>query len=312
MITASCEESIDYEETARVATEAFGLIDILFRAEQFRWFYERSFSRGTTVVTLRDGNRKIGQCAMVHQLVLLNGVYEPAVQLVDLFVKKEFRSKECLLQLYGEVEQQCVAQKIRFALGMPNANALAVNAHFFRMRPFLWLPISMGLVIPLQSSTLIYSGPFQLMSKEEAVELFVHYRTPTDEDGLQWNEEKLYQRLCSPSHSYGVHATKELLLISSPRSSRGVKYALLCGFFVRTDTPVPHGSARALARASSHLWKRPLFVYLGFNNALTDVPGFSLPRWARPSPMLLQLRDFQPERSEPRFDRYQALDFDFA
>src|SRR5712692_5438105 len=233
MITASREEAIDYEETARAATEAFGFLDDVFRSEQFQWFYERCFSLGTTVVTLRDGNRKIGQCALVRQPVLMNGVSEPTVQLVDLFIIKEFRLKDCLRQLYGEVEHQCVAQKIRFALGMPNARALAVNAHFFKMRPFLWLPIRMGLAVPFRSSTLIFSGPFQLMRKEDAVGLFARYCTPRDENGLQWDEERLYQRLCGPSYSYGVHATKELLLISSPRSSRGVKYTLLCGFFVR-------------------------------------------------------------------------------
>jgi len=312
MITASCEAVIDYEETARAAVEAFGFLDVAFRSEQFQWFYERCFSLGTTVVSLRDGNRKIGQCAMVHQLVLMNGIYEPAAQLVDLFIIEQFRSKDSLRQLYGEVEHQCVARKIRFALGMPNATALSVNAHFFKMEPFLWLPIRMGLAVPSRPSTLVHSGPFQLMTKEEAIGLFAGYRTPSDENGVPWDEERLYQRLCGPSYSYGVHATNELLLISSPRSSRGVNYTLLCGFFVRAGVPVARGIAGALVRASCHLWKRPLFVYIGFNNALAHIPGIPLPHRLRPSPMLLQLRDFQPERPAPRFDRYQPLDFDFA
>ncbi len=88
MITASCEYAIDYEETARVATEAFGSRDTTFYPAQFHWFYERCFSRGTTIVALRDGNRKIGHCALVRQPVLMNGVNEPAAQLVDLFILK--------------------------------------------------------------------------------------------------------------------------------------------------------------------------------------------------------------------------------
>ena len=312
MITASCEDSIDYEELARAATDAFDVPNVVFRSEQFQWFYERCFSLGTTVVTLRDGGRKVGHCAMVRQLVLMNGVYEPTVQLVDLFIQKELRSKDCLRQLYGEVEHQCVAQKIRFALGMPNARALTVNAHFFKMRAFRWLPIRMGLAAPFRSSTLIFSGSFQLMKKEEAVGLFARYRTPKDENGLQWDEEKLYQRLCGPRYSYGVHATKELLLISSARSRRGVKYTLLCGFFVCAGSHVRRGNAEALVRASCYLWRHPIFVYVGFNNALANIPVVSLPHWLRPSPMLLQLRDFQPEKPEPHFDRYQPLDFDFA
>ena len=312
MITASCDETIDYEETAKAATEAFGSSDFVFYPDQVQWFYEWCFSLGTTIVTLRDGNRKIGQLAMVRQPVIMNGVFEPAVLLVDLFIIKEFRSADCLRQLYGEVERQCVAKKIRFALGMPNAKALPVNAHFFRMRPFLWLPIRMGLAAPLRSPALIFSDPFELMKKVEAIALFTHYRTSEDKNGLQWDEDKLFKRLCGPRNSYGIHATQDLLLISSARSARGVKHTLLCGFFVRPGVPVEPGNVDVLVRAACHLWKRPLFIYAGLNNALPIKSGFPLPRWLRPSRMLLQLRDFQPERPEPSFDRYQLIDFDFA
>jgi hypothetical protein len=312
MIRASCEETIDYEEIARVATEAFGSSDFVFYSDQIQWFYERCFSAGTTVVSLRDGHRKIGHFAMVRQPVIMYGVFESAVQLVDLFIIKEFRSKDCLRQLYDEVERQCIAQKIRFALGMPNARALPVNAYFFRMRPFLWLPIRLGVAAPFRSPALIFSGRFELMKKEEAIALFAHYRTSEDKNGLQWDEDKLYHRLCAPRHFYGVHATQDLLLISSARATRGVKYALLCGFFERPGVHVEPGNVSVLVRAACHLWKRPLFIFVGLNNALPVHPGFLLPRWLRPSPMLLQLRDFQPERPEPSFDRYQLIDFDFA
>jgi Acetyltransferase (GNAT) domain len=260
MITATSDEAIDYEETARVATEAFGFSDFVFHPDQIQWLYERCFSLGTTVVSLRDDNCKIGHFAIVRQPVVMNGSFEPTVQLVDLFILKEYRSKDCLRQLYGEVERQCVAQKIRFALGMPNSKALPVNAHFFRMRPFLWLPIRIGLAAPFRSPALLFSGPFELMKKEEAIALFTHYRTSDDKNGLQWDEDKLHQRLCSPRNFYGVHATENLLLISSTRSSRGLKYTLLCGFFVRTGAHVEPGNVGVLVRAACHFWKRPLFI----------------------------------------------------
>src|SRR2546426_836683 len=114
MITALPEEIIDYEETARVATEAFRPANVVFYPEQLQWFYERCFSLGTTLVTLRHGSRRIGQCAMVRQIVLMDGVRESAAQLVDLFIIEAFRSKDALRLLYDEVERQCAAQEIRF------------------------------------------------------------------------------------------------------------------------------------------------------------------------------------------------------
>src|SRR5262245_20306056 len=102
MITAAPEEPVDYEVTARIATDAFRARRALFYPEQLKWFYERAFSHGTTLITLRDGHRKIGQCAMVHQLVLMDTVCEHGVQLVDLFVVEGFRSREVLKLLYDE------------------------------------------------------------------------------------------------------------------------------------------------------------------------------------------------------------------
>jgi hypothetical protein len=311
-VTISCEDSIDYEEAARAATEAFDSPGIVIHADQMQWFYERCFSLGTTVISLREGARKVGQLAMVRQGVLMYGAPAPAAQLVDLFIAKEFRSSDCLRLLYGEVERQCMAQKIRFAFGMPNAKATPVNAHFFKMRPFLSLPIRVGLAAPLRSSALIRSGPFAQMKKADALALLARYRTSSDENGLQWDGDKLYQRLRSPRNAYGIHATQDPLLISSTRSTRGVRYTVLCGFFVRPGARATPGNVRALVRAACRLWKQPLFIYVGFNNALPANPGFALPGWLRPSPMVLQLRNFEPERPEPRFDRYQILDFDFA
>jgi hypothetical protein len=42
------------------------------------------------------------------------------------------------------------------------------------------------------------------------------------------------------------------------------------------------------------------------------LPGLRLPDRIRPSPMLLQLRDFKPGAKPVELDRFQLLDFDFA
>ena len=130
------------------------------------------FLSGTTVVALRDGNRKIGHCALVRQPVLINGVNEPAAQLVDLFILKEFRSKESLQRLYSEVERQCFAQKIRLVLGMPNARALPVNGIFSRCARCcgsLSARVSPFLFDPQHRSS---PRPFEHMKTKDAMKLF--------------------------------------------------------------------------------------------------------------------------------------------
>jgi hypothetical protein len=311
-ITVEHEKKVDYEESARLVTQAVASRDVIIQSEHLRWFYERCFSLGTTVVALRDGNRKIGQFAMVRQTILVNGKEESAAQLVDLFVSHEYRGKERLYQLYNEVERQFVNQDIRFAIGMPNAKAIRINEHFFKLKPFLRLPLSMGVALPLLTQRDLLSFRFDPANNSKSLALFARFRSSSDENGLTWDETKLFERLCGKRYEYGVHAVEELLLISSPRTARGVNYTLLCGFMAHPGAEVTPRAVRSLVRSACHMWGRPLFLYAGINNKLPSLPGIAFPDKIRPSPMLIQLRDFKPDRPPLRLDRFQLFDFDFA
>ena len=60
MVTVSEETAVDYELTAKIATDAFAFVEGHFSAERIKWLYERSFGRGTTVLAAHDDGRKIG------------------------------------------------------------------------------------------------------------------------------------------------------------------------------------------------------------------------------------------------------------
>jgi hypothetical protein len=303
---------VNYEETARLATEAFASPNHVIMPERLRWFYERCFSLGATVIALRDGDRKVGQIAMVRQTLRVNGREESAAQLVDLFVSKEFRGKERLRQLYTEVERQFIKQDIRFAIGMPNAKALGVNEYFFNLKPFLRLPFSMGVSIPLSPGQDVRSSRFDPANKSLALSLLAGYGSPVDENGVVWDPARLFERLCNYKREYGIHTLDGVLLISSPRRSRGVMYTLLCGFTTRGGAEASRATTRRLVRGACRMWKRPLFAYAGVNCKLAAPPGMVLPAQIRPSPLLVQLRDFKPDRQPLRLDRFELIDFDLA
>ena len=121
----------------------------------------------------------------------------------------------------------------------------------------------------------------------------------------------MFDRLSDPTCDYAVHATDDLLLISSSRKTKGVRYALLCGFFVRPQAKVTPSDIRVLTGAACRFWKHAFFVYVGVNNGLPVLPGFILPTRLRP-PMLVQLRDFNADEPDVRFDRFQLIDTDFV
>jgi hypothetical protein len=309
--TAEREPHVDYAATAKLMTLAFAAPEPI-APERLEWLYNRSFSSGTTVIALRDGQRKVGQIAMVRQTLQLNGERETAAQLVDLFVVPGYRGRQSLKLLYDEVERQFAEQKIRFGIGMPNAKALGVNAHFFQLRPYLILPFSIGMNLSKRISDDGLSFRFDPQDRNRLLPLLAEFATTDADDGLVWNETRLFDRLSRPSKKYGIHVFGNLLLISSRGRSRGIDHTLLCGFLVRPGHRASRAELGGAVRAACLMWGCRLFVYVGVNNKLPGLPGLVLPRRLRPSPMLVQLRDFSAQSAPPQLDRYELIDFDYA
>jgi hypothetical protein len=312
MVTVSEEKSIDYELTARIATEAFDTKGVHFSPDRIKWLYEKSFGQGTTVLAAMDDGTKVGQIALIGQKLCVNGEVFPSVQLVDLFILQAYRSGQLVRRLYREVEAICAARGIRYLLALPNEKSVHLNAHFLKLRPLLSMPIRAGfsLLRPVPSK-LSYSGPFEAMTQHEAAGLFARFGSPSTENGLHWDGETLASRLADPTRDYAVHTTENLLLISSPRKAAGIAYTALCAFFARANATVAKDEVVQLVRAACRFWKKTVFVYAGTNDRLPALPGLPVPARLR-RPILVQLRDVNSETSSVRFDRFQLIDSDFA
>ncbi len=231
MITVSEEKAVDYEITARIATEAFGSKNVIFSAQRMRWLYENGFGQRSAIVAVFDDGKKVGQIALLHQNVYLDGKPVAAIQLVDLFILQAYRSPQLVRRIYKEVERLCRAEGIRLVLALPNGNSARLNEHFLKLLPFLSLQARIGIGFWPRRSKMKYSGRLKSMSANEAIDLLSGFVTPAAENGLHWDAETLFNRMNDPTCDYGVHATADLLLISSSRRTRGIRHALLCGFF---------------------------------------------------------------------------------
>jgi hypothetical protein len=312
MVTVSEETAVDYELTAKIATEAFALGDVHFSAERIKWLYERSFGRGTTVLAAIDEGRKIGQIALIGQSVCVAGEVCPAVQLVDLFILQAYRSAQLVRKLYKEVEQFCAKRGIRYILALPNDKSVLLNARFLKLSPLLWLPIRAGVSLRQPTSGVIgHSGLLRAMKRDQAIELFSAFDCSETDNGSHWHAETLFNRLDDPTRDYAVHATENLLLVSSARKTKGVSYTALCAFFARPSVTIGESEVDDLVRAACRLWKLPAFAYVGTNSRLPKLPGAILPARLR-RPILVQLRDVRSDGHDVRFDRFQLIDSDFA
>jgi hypothetical protein len=312
MVTVSEEKSVDYELTAKIATEAFDQGDVHFSPDRIKWLYEESFGQGTTVLAASDDDRKIGQIALVGQQLSVNGEVFPAIQLVDLFILQSYRSAQLVRRLYKEVDALCAARGIRYLLALPNDKSVLLNARFLKLGELLRMTIRAGLSLrgPAKSK-LRHSGPFKAMSRDDAEKLFSGFIGPACENGLHWDAVTLAARLADPTRDYAVHATENLLLISSTRKTAGLTYTALCAFFARPQVTVAPDDVSQLVRAACRFWKKPIFVYAGSNKRLPKLPGVAVPARLR-QPILVQLRDIRSDAHAVQFDRFQLIDSDFA
>jgi hypothetical protein len=312
MTTVREEKSVDYAITAGIATEAFGSKEVVFSASRMKWLYEAGFGGGSAIVAAFDGSKKVGQIALLHLKVYLDGQPVAATQLIDLFILQAYRSPQLVRSIYKEVERLCHAEKIRLILTLPNANSARLNERLLKLQPFLRLQARLGFGLWWASrSDLKFSGRLKSMPRHEAVDLLSGFATPTVENGLHWDAETLFGRMNDPTRDYAVHATADLLLISSSRTTKGIRYALLCGFFARPDAVVTPSAVRKLVRAACRFWKHRIYVYAGVNKSLPSLPGVALPARLRP-PILVQMRDFDTDQPVLRLDRFQLIDSDFV
>ncbi len=304
------EAAVDVDETAALAAEGFGVPAGTFKPEVLRWLYGRAFSDGTTVLAAHAGDRKVGHIALVHQTIALAGRTEPAVALVDLFILKAYRSRAAIAALYGAVEALCVERGIRFIVAVPNGNAAGVNVRHLQLAEAARLDIRAGLSgLPLPWRRVTSHRVADLDAEEARGILSPYCGAPGA--GLLWTSDRLWARLAKPGAGYALHAGRDVLLVSAPRSDRRASHTLLCALLARPGSAPRRRDVAAVVSAACRLHRRPLFVYAGINDAL-PLPGLLLPARLRPSPMILQLRDFDPAAPPLVFSRFEPLDFDFA
>jgi GNAT superfamily N-acetyltransferase len=311
MVTVSEEKAVDYVLTARLATDAFDDANVHFSPARTKWLYEESFGQGATVLSaLDDDGQKVGQIALIGQKICIDGEIRAAVQLVDLFVVQAHRSAGLVRRLYLEVEQICKARGIRYILALPNDKSVLLNARFLKLKPLLSLPIRAGLSLRRPSRKLGYSGLLTSLAKPQAIDLLSCFAGAAN--GLSWDGPTLLSRLSDPTRDYAIHATSDVLLISSCRKRKNFSYVALCAFFVRPQCHLAGGDADELVRAACSFWRIPLFVYAGLHDGLPRLPGLPVPARLR-RPIMVQLRDLMHEDDgSARFGCFQLIDSDFA
>ena len=311
-LTVRPEAHLDFGMTAGLANEAFGAIGSAFTPERMEWLYRRAFSHGTLVLGLFAGARKVGQVGLLGQMLQVGGHAEPAVALVDLFIHPQFRSRDAIASLYGRAEAVCRERSIRFLVAVPNGKAVGINQKFLGLDTAATLQFRAGMALPFASRRVRLSSFVETLYRDPATLLLDRFA----QDGsgaLRWTGSALWERMQDPAARFALHATQDLLLVTTVRTQHHVPAVLHCALLPAAGATVEPADVRAVTAAAARLHGRPFFVYVGLNDRV-PLPGWPVPERFRPSLMIVQGRDLQPGGTAPGFGlkRFELLDFDFS
>lgn len=144
---------------------------------------------------------------------------------------------------------------------------------------------------------------------------------PADGWTQRWTPEHLRWRLAAPGAGYAIHASDDVVAVTTRASAKGVPVAVVLKLLPRAGHRGPL-SARSVIAAAVHHHRVPVAIYAGFNAHVT-VKGALIPKRIQPAPLNLlfiardeasqflgmDLEDEGPQ-APATFDTYELLDFD--
>lgn len=306
------ETTTNYQKTAMLANNSFESRAKHFSEHNLKWMYEVAFGGQTSVVAATYEGQKIGQAVILWHDLKLNGKKRGCAQLVDLFVVPEYRSFSVVRKIYRKLNELLGEQSDRFVLTTPNPKSARLNARFLKLRPGGMLDIRLGLTIPSPTNRTTQSLWVESEHKSRVIKFMQGYMSTKNSVEVCWTPKSLADRLSNANSQYAIHKNGPLLAITTSRVFKGMPLILICGTFVIDTESLSKSHLRKILSAAAVLHRRPLFLYVGINHLIPAMPGISLPNILRPSQMSLQIREGTTAQDQISFDRFEAIDFDFA
>lgn len=126
----------------------------------------------------------------------------------------------------------------------------------------------------------------------------------------RWSPESFAWRLKKPGMRYAVHASEDLVLVTTVQRQAGIPICVIVKTFNRANGAVVRGNAVAAAACRFHA--APVALYGGFSNRVR-FSGVPLPNRLRPAPLNLIQKPSRPGFfSENAFEieHFEFFDFD--
>lgn len=274
------------------------------------WLYDESPYGPAVQRNADDEGQRVAHYGMIPQRYRGAGGVVPAGFSLNAVVKTGAQRKGWFRQLGPEVYDGAHEAGWQFATGVCNEKSIGTVIKYLGWKTPGPLPVRLCppgiLARGVQSHAVddaFFAGPFDTLAAgldDAQVRAWTNSYTP---EYLRW-------RLATPHVSYAVHASDEVVGVSTADKRFGVPAAVILKLLPRDGRSGPL-RADSIVSAACRFHRAPYAVYAGFN-AHVKVRGIKPPRRLQPSPLHLILRSLSDavDQETLSVDTFEFLDMD--
>lgn len=263
------------------------------------------------------GNRREDDVLAAHQTVIPQ-LWRSAdrdhilAMSINSATRPGVRGKGYYSTMFKEVVARATAQGASGSYGVANANSTPIVVKRVGFRRVGQLPVKVAPATPFRPWAWEHHPvDAAFLSSRTFDELVAEVdRQPRWGLRVRWTPDHLRWRLASPGAAYVVHASPEVVAVSTRQDFGGLPVAIVLKLLARRPTSVRLDGQAALSAACWH-HRAPVALHAGFN-ADVAVRGMAPPRRLLPAPLnLMYLSTTDHLRpTDFRADVFEFLDFD--
>jgi hypothetical protein len=233
----------------------------------------------------------------------------PAAFSLHAVTRSGTQRKGYFRELGAEIYEEASAAGWQFSSGVCNDKSIGAVTKYMGWKTPGPLPVK--LCVPMHTGRGVTSHKVDaaLLDSDRFAELTAGL---DDFTVRQWTNsyttEYLRWRLACPSTQFALHASDDLVAVTTTDTRFGVRAVVVLKLLVRGDAPA--GPERVIA-AACRFHHAPYAVYAGFN-ARVHVRGIQPPRKLQPSPLHLILRSLSSaiDQDALTLETFEFLDMD--
>jgi len=275
------------------------------------WLYDENPYGPAIQRSADDDGVRVAHYAMVPQRYRGPDGVVPAAFSLNAVVRRGTQRQGWFRKLGLEIYDEAAAAGWTFATGVCNDKSIGAVVKYMGWKTPGPLPVRVALPLPTRVAVESHAVDAEFLAGAEFERLTAGLDAfPVQDWANSYTTEYLRWRLACPGSAYALHATDDLVAVTTRDKRAGIPAAVVLKLLPRDGRAVGV-RAEPIVTAACGFHRAPYAVYAGFN-ALVPFRGIRPPRRLQPSPLHLILRGLAPGFDQEHFalDTFEFLDMD--